>query len=519
MSLKQGNKKIVTDGLAMCLDAANLKSYGPTEVEYLIVGGGGAGGEDIGGGGGAGGFLTGFTTIEPDTSYTITIGTGGAGGRTSGEYGGYGNSGSDTTAFGLTAYGGGGGGGESTVSSDRNGRSGGSGGGGGYSSSAGGLGTSGQGNDGGSPYTSYGMGGGGGAGSTGENGTSTASGNGGHGKFSNIDGNNYYYAAGGGGGGWSGADTFAHGGDGGFGGGGGAGGIYNDWRNPGAGGIYARNAGSAGQATTGNGGNAGANTGSGGGAAGESNGSHNSVAGSGGSGIVIIRYAGPQKASGGTITSIKGYTIHTFTSSGTFATGVRWTDIVDNSNYGTNLNITYSSVCNGSLSFNGTSSTIIIPTVFTSYPFTVSVWCTHDSNWAPGSLMHELVNMNIGGQRVSLGITGYWSVIGPALMYGGTSHWTCPNPSQTGSSDWHNITWVVYGSNNSSHKIFIDGVSQTMTDNGGAHGGTPGWNIGSNSTSGEYWPGKISTVNFYNRTLSNDEVLQNFNALKWRFGL
>jgi hypothetical protein len=40
--------------------------------------------------------------------------------------------------------------------------------------------------------------------------------------------------------------------------------------------------------------------------------------GSGGSGIVIIRYAGGQRGIGGTVTSSGGYTIHTFTSSGTF---------------------------------------------------------------------------------------------------------------------------------------------------------------------------------------------------------
>jgi hypothetical protein len=40
--------------------------------------------------------------------------------------------------------------------------------------------------------------------------------------------------------------------------------------------------------------------------------------GAGGSGIVIIRYAGAQRGTGGTVTSSGGYTIHTFTSSGTF---------------------------------------------------------------------------------------------------------------------------------------------------------------------------------------------------------
>jgi hypothetical protein len=33
---------------------------------------------------------------------------------------------------------------------------------------------------------------------------------------------------------------------------------------------------------------------------------------------VIIRYAGAQRGSGGTVTSSGGFTIHTFTSSGTY---------------------------------------------------------------------------------------------------------------------------------------------------------------------------------------------------------
>jgi len=42
------------------------------------------------------------------------------------------------------------------------------------------------------------------------------------------------------------------------------------------------------------------------------------ASGNGGSGVVIIRYLGAQKGTGGTVTSSGGYTIHTFTSSGTY---------------------------------------------------------------------------------------------------------------------------------------------------------------------------------------------------------
>ena len=58
-----------------------------------------------------------------------------------------------------------------------------------------------------------------------------------------------------------------------------------------------------------------ANTGSGGGGACW----HNTPNGAaGGSGIVIVRYAGAPRASGGSVTQSGGFTIHTFTSSGTF---------------------------------------------------------------------------------------------------------------------------------------------------------------------------------------------------------
>ena len=68
------------------------------------------------------------------------------------------------------------------------------------------------------------------------------------------------------------------------------------------------------------------NTGGGGGGAQTFPGVGSTGGGNGGSGIVVIRYAGStQRATGGTVTTGGGYTIHTFTGDGTFAT---------NSNFG-----------------------------------------------------------------------------------------------------------------------------------------------------------------------------------------
>lgn len=83
----------------------------------IIVAGGGGGGAGNGGGGGAGGFIYLGALNIPVGTYNITVGTGGAGATAMGAgapYGGDGvqrpgSQGTNTSAFGYTAYGGGGG--------------------------------------------------------------------------------------------------------------------------------------------------------------------------------------------------------------------------------------------------------------------------------------------------------------------------------------------------------------------------------------------------------------------------
>ena len=133
-------------------------------------------------------------------------------------------------------------------------------------------------------------------------GTSRGS-NGGDGATNNyLTGSNITYAGGGGGaGGTGGHPGQVNKGSGGA-GGGGNGGRYAGSSSP-----------QQVQATSGT-----ANTGGGGGGGGSIN--FDQQAGNGGSGIVILRYAGGQVATGGTVTSSGGFTFHTFTSSGTFTT-------------------------------------------------------------------------------------------------------------------------------------------------------------------------------------------------------
>lgn len=262
-------------------------------VEVIAVAGGGGGGCYCGGGGGAGGLVySSSTTLIGSTAYTVTVGAAGTGGL-----GGANNSGTNGTnsSFGTTLVvaTGGGGGAYGYNGNSATGNSGGSGGGSTQASTA--SGTAGQGNNGGQGTTSaaQGGGGGGGAGVVGGTGTVGVGGTGGNGlntystwASATSTGASGYYAGGGGGGDGSGSAE----------GTGGAGGGGN-----GRGGSSGGSAGTA-------------NTGGGGGGGG-----YPSTDGyNGGSGIVIIRYAGTQRGTGGTVVTTGGYTYHTFTSSGTY---------------------------------------------------------------------------------------------------------------------------------------------------------------------------------------------------------
>jgi hypothetical protein len=263
-------------------------------VEFLVIAGGGGGSLSNfatgGGAGGAGGYRSSVIgemsgggasaenqlNLTSGITYTVTVGAGGPD-RTNGN-----NSVFDT----VTSVGGGRGGGFNQVAAGN----GGSGGGNAYQTGGAGSGTAGQGYAGGGTGDIGGGSGGGGAGGVGAGGSSSRiGGNGGAGVTSSITGTAVDRAGGGGGG------------------------ATSNYASPAVGGTATAGGGNGGANTSGSPGSA--NTGGGGGGP-VGNGS--STGGQGGSGIVIIRYLGLQKGTGGTVTSSGGYTIHTFTTSGSY---------------------------------------------------------------------------------------------------------------------------------------------------------------------------------------------------------
>lgn len=520
--------KILNESLVLCLDAANIKSA-LKSVEVLIVGGGGGGGFGHGGGGAGGAVL--YKTdqaITPGSSYTITVGAGGAGNQTDAQN----NQGGNSSAFGVTATGGGSGSNETgNDSSGRNGvgGNGANGGGGSYGFLAGGTGTSPvaagwqvfAGNVGGSGgwngNANYPTGGGAGAGSAGGNaqtgqtggaagGQGQAAGNGGIGVENSILGPTYYWGGGGGGTAYNTGGISGNGGIGGGGGGAGSAGSSN-----GVGGGQALNSGSPG-VSNGAGGNAGANTGGGGGA-----GANESFAGgSGGSGIVVIRYPGPQKALGGTVTQVNGFTVHSFTSIGdsTFQP-VIWGDVSNKGNSGTLTNgPTFSSENNGSILFDGTNDYVIGPGISSLFTgnLTAEVWIK--INATPTDWVRIVGTGGSGGNRTF----GLWYYTDKKLLW---QRYGAGDPSLIPATVLDLGKWyhIVATTNGSLHTLYLNGESI-----GSATAAGPWAASGENITIGfagfhAYTSSNIGSVKLYTSALSSQEVLQHFNAQRGRYGI
>ena len=491
MSIKIGSG-IVKNDLILHLDAADTSNYLLSTIELLVVGGGGGGGVCYGGGGGGGGVVySSNTVVTPGSAVAVAIGNGGTNQvNTSGNGGVGGNS-----SFGSIVASGGGYGGGSCGNAGGAGGSGGGGSGNGSARTAGGTGILGQGNN-GETSIPDGGGGGGGAGSCGYQRS------GGDGLPFNISGTLQSY----GGGGTGGGTLDLAGGS----GGGGMGGL----------------AVASGRA------NGTPNTGGGGGGAIISGGS--GVSGVGGSGVVIVRYPGPQKATGGnTITSTGGYTIHTFTSSGTFTplttpanSGAVYglQDLSGNNNTGTQSGgVTYSTANGGSLTFDGSDDYVSMSSLGSGFSnFTVEIWFKSDSvanyrNQIDCNFLIENGSYSNLGPRLEQNSSGAlaWIVGSGSDVYTGIAVVS----SGLDVSKYHYA--AITKSSSTLFTTYYNGSAVTTTNFSNWTGSMLNVNIGRGfSLSGERWfIGKIPSVKIYNRALTAAEITQNFNAQRGRFGI
>ncbi len=201
-------------------------------------------------------------------------------------------------------------------------------------------------------------------------------------------------------------------------------------------------------------------------------------------------------------------------------TGTNWTDLSGNGNNATLLNgVGYSSSNGGVLSFDGVDDyTSVLDSGslnFGTGDFSVGFWCYRTaSGYQGGSYILKGpygtpgFDTFDGGFRVDT-VNGNLASIGLNATY----------------NVWENHIFVVNQSTSPYIKHYINGVlnqtGYTQTGSTGSVNNPTNVVIGRSNAGGvsRYFNGSIGSVRMYNRALSVDEINQNFNALRARYGI
>jgi predicted heme/steroid binding protein len=209
--------------------------------------------------------------------------------------------------------------------------------------------------------------------------------------------------------------------------------------------------------------------------------------------------------------------------------GTTWSDLSRSGNNGTLTNgPTFNSGNGGSIVFDGTNDYVTTTTNLGANPLpihTISIW--FKTSLASGKKLIGIEDQQTGilstlnDRQIYMGTNGkiYYGVYDTAAR-------TITSISTLTDNLWHQAVGVCTGANQI--LLYIDGVlNSSGVGNGYALYTTSyiriaNYLVGSTWTNGTfqgYYTGNISQTSIYNRALSAQEVLQNYNATKGRFGL
>jgi len=208
--------------------------------------------------------------------------------------------------------------------------------------------------------------------------------------------------------------------------------------------------------------------------------------------------------------------------------GTTWTDLSGNGNNATLINgPTYSSADSGSIVFDGTNDYATVSSLdLPDRPFAINVWVRHESNldnWQSYMGQNTSNSGNLGALyfQKKHHQNSNANTLSIAIRPDGSSGDARVDSSAALTlNTWTNLCAVV---SSSEMKLYINGASDGTLSNSSTMAPRSGdLIIGAsywNNTLYDYFKGKMSAIYVYDRALSAEEVSQNFNALKSRYGL
>lgn len=207
-----------------------------------------------------------------------------------------------------------------------------------------------------------------------------------------------------------------------------------------------------------------------------------------------------------------------FSSMGNLTT---WTDISSVGNNGTLTNTPYhfinSDGTNGYMSFDGTNDYVLTSSIATygnNTTWEAWIYCTGNVS---------TYNMFMGRYLPYFGFYAGNSLYFSNLV-GGTQS-TIQTASNLSLNTWYHATFTTsYSGTNTTMKIYTNGT-ETATGTFAGVQGNYSYKFmvgdGNNGSDTSWYPfqGRVSNVKVYNRTLTEAEIKQNFNATRGRFGI
>jgi hypothetical protein len=194
-----------------------------------------------------------------------------------------------------------------------------------------------------------------------------------------------------------------------------------------------------------------------------------------------------------------------------------WNDITINQNNGTLINgPTFDSGNGGSISFDGTNDYINSTSISSQFTtdITVESWIYVTSS--PSDWVRIVGTGGNGGNNRTFGL---WYAADRRLLwqrYGGTDPSIYPTTPLLELNRWNHICATTSGT---THSLYLNTISiGTSTASGPWTASNEAITVGFAGFH-TYITGRISIVKLYNVGLSASQILQNYNALKSRFGL
>jgi hypothetical protein len=213
--------------------------------------------------------------------------------------------------------------------------------------------------------------------------------------------------------------------------------------------------------------------------------------------------------------------------------GTTWTDLSGNGNNGTLINgVGYNSSNGGSLVFDGVDDYVNIGSQSLvgsgTSPFSVELWFYNTRNWTSGQYtMFFRVKQDSEFFITLYNPSGTLNLV---PIFRGFNQWGIPVTQSDYVNKWVCLSVVYNGGDKNTAASFLTYVNGVQLSSGTTNFGTAGGGgsncniIGADGSSGcnaviTFHQGNIGAYKVYNRALTAQEIQQNYNALKGRFGI